>query len=224
VTEDAVTDSSDVTEDAVTDSSDGHTHSFTFTGEKDHNYHQVACSCGETKTDPHTYAEFKCPVCESQNYFQYTTKPGAGTCSIYGLSECYSVIVVPAVIDGCRVTSIGPNAFSVQLGDYALPRFDVPTPAEALRTRAEQGGGSKTSQRVEEGQSQQSEGKQEGKAGALTGKERGKADQGKPRGKHDGKVQADGGKDRKLPGKECHRAADQKDRGTDAADTEGDEG
>ncbi|MBQ2988901.1 MAG: glycoside hydrolase family 3 C-terminal domain-containing protein [Clostridia bacterium] len=44
--------------------------------------------------------------------------------------------------DGAKIAVIGPNAFSVQLGDYALPKFDVKTPLEAIRERAEQAGGS----------------------------------------------------------------------------------
>lgn len=44
--------------------------------------------------------------------------------------------------EGKKIAVIGPNAFTTQLGDYALPRFDVPTPVEALRMRAEAGGGS----------------------------------------------------------------------------------
>lgn len=46
---------------------------------------------------------------------------------------------------GQKIAVIGPNAHSTQLGDYSLPRFDVPTPAEAIRTRAEQTGGASVS-------------------------------------------------------------------------------
>ena len=42
---------------------------------------------------------------------------------------------------GQTIAVVGPNAFSTQLGDYALPRFDVKTPAEAIRERAERSGG-----------------------------------------------------------------------------------
>lgn len=42
---------------------------------------------------------------------------------------------------GKTVAVVGPNAFTAQLGDYALPRFDVKTPAQALADRAEQSGG-----------------------------------------------------------------------------------
>ena len=41
---------------------------------------------------------------------------------------------------GGKLAVIGPNAFSVQLGDYSLPKFDVPTPAEAISRRAEAAG------------------------------------------------------------------------------------
>lgn len=44
--------------------------------------------------------------------------------------------------EGKKIAVIGPNAFSTQLGDYALPKFDVMTPEEAIRARAAQGGGS----------------------------------------------------------------------------------
>lgn len=43
---------------------------------------------------------------------------------------------------GARIAVVGPNADSVQLGDYALPRFDAPTPFEAIRAHAEASGGS----------------------------------------------------------------------------------
>ncbi|MBE6653556.1 MAG: hypothetical protein E7610_09110 [Ruminococcaceae bacterium] len=45
---------------------------------------------------------------------------------------------------GQRIAVIGPNAASCQFGDYSLPRFDVPTPMEAIRARAEKDGGSVT--------------------------------------------------------------------------------
>ena len=38
---------------------------------------------------------------------------------------------------GQRIAVIGPNAFSAQLGDYALPKLDAKTPAEAIVERAE---------------------------------------------------------------------------------------
>ena len=44
--------------------------------------------------------------------------------------------------NGTKIAVIGPNAFSTQLGDYALPKFDVPTPETAIRARAESMGGS----------------------------------------------------------------------------------
>ena len=42
---------------------------------------------------------------------------------------------------GSKIAIVGPNAFSVQLGDYALPKFDVKTPFEAIKKRAEISGG-----------------------------------------------------------------------------------
>ena len=41
-----------------------------------------------------------------------------------------------------KIAVIGPNAFSVQLGDYALPKFDVKTPVEAIKEISEKNGGS----------------------------------------------------------------------------------
>ncbi len=43
--------------------------------------------------------------------------------------------------DGSKIAVIGPNAFSTQLGDYALPKFDVKTPYEAIKERGEKAGG-----------------------------------------------------------------------------------
>jgi len=43
---------------------------------------------------------------------------------------------------GQKIAVVGPNAFSVQLGDYMLPRPNAVTPAQALAKRAEQCGGS----------------------------------------------------------------------------------
>jgi len=43
---------------------------------------------------------------------------------------------------GKKIAVIGPNAFSTQLGDYALPRLDAKTPVEAITERAEKEGGS----------------------------------------------------------------------------------
>jgi len=43
---------------------------------------------------------------------------------------------------GQKIAVVGPNAFSTQLGDYALPRLDVKTPAEAIAERAVRDGGS----------------------------------------------------------------------------------
>ncbi len=42
---------------------------------------------------------------------------------------------------GSKIAVVGPNAFSVQLGDYALPKFDVKAPVEAIKERAEASGG-----------------------------------------------------------------------------------
>ena len=42
---------------------------------------------------------------------------------------------------GQKLAVIGPNAFSAQLGDYALPRPDAKTPAEAIAERAAKDGG-----------------------------------------------------------------------------------
>ena len=47
--------------------------------------------------------------------------------------------------NGKKIAVIGPNAFSVQLGDYALPKFDVKTPYEAIKERTEMYGGTVTS-------------------------------------------------------------------------------
>ncbi len=41
---------------------------------------------------------------------------------------------------GQTIAVIGPNAATCQFGDYSLPRFDIPTPVEAIRARAEQAG------------------------------------------------------------------------------------
>ena len=38
-----------------------------------------------------------------------------------------------------KIAVVGPNAFSVQLGDYALPKFDVKLPYEAIKERADDG-------------------------------------------------------------------------------------
>ena len=46
--------------------------------------------------------------------------------------------------NGSKIAVVGPNAFSAQLGDYALPKFDVKTPMEAIKERAEMSGGSVT--------------------------------------------------------------------------------
>ena len=46
---------------------------------------------------------------------------------------------------GKRIAVVGPNAFSAQLGDYALPRPGAKTPAEAIAERAEKTGGSAVS-------------------------------------------------------------------------------
>lgn len=43
---------------------------------------------------------------------------------------------------GSKIAVIGPNSFSTQLGDYALPKFDVKTPVEAIKELAEKYGGS----------------------------------------------------------------------------------
>ncbi len=43
--------------------------------------------------------------------------------------------------NGTKIAVVGPNAFSVQLGDYALPKFDVKAPVEAIKERAEMAGG-----------------------------------------------------------------------------------
>ena len=43
---------------------------------------------------------------------------------------------------GQKLAVIGPNAFSAQLGDYALPRLNAKTPAEAVAERAARDGGS----------------------------------------------------------------------------------
>jgi len=43
---------------------------------------------------------------------------------------------------GQKLAVIGPNAFSAQLGDYALPRPNAKTPAEAITERAQKAGGS----------------------------------------------------------------------------------
>jgi beta-glucosidase len=48
---------------------------------------------------------------------------------------------------GQKIAVVGPNAFSCQFGDYSLPRFDIPTPAEAIGARAGQSGGSVTTAR-----------------------------------------------------------------------------
>ncbi len=42
---------------------------------------------------------------------------------------------------GAKIAVVGPNADSVQLGDYALAKFDVKTPIEAIREYAEKTGG-----------------------------------------------------------------------------------
>ena len=42
---------------------------------------------------------------------------------------------------GSKLAVIGPNAFSVQLGDYALPKLGAKTPYEAIKERAEAYGG-----------------------------------------------------------------------------------
>lgn len=42
---------------------------------------------------------------------------------------------------GKKIAVIGPNAFSVQLGDYALPKLNAKTPYEAIKERAESCGG-----------------------------------------------------------------------------------
>ena len=42
---------------------------------------------------------------------------------------------------GSKLAVIGPNAFSVQLGDYALPKLSAKTPYEAIKERAEAYGG-----------------------------------------------------------------------------------
>ena len=41
---------------------------------------------------------------------------------------------------GSKIAVVGPNAFSTQLGDYALPKFDVKTPVQAIKERAEASG------------------------------------------------------------------------------------
>ena len=43
--------------------------------------------------------------------------------------------------EGSKIAVVGPNAFTAQLGDYALPKFDVKTPFEAMKERAEISGG-----------------------------------------------------------------------------------
>lgn len=40
-----------------------------------------------------------------------------------------------------KIAVVGPNAFSVQLGDYSLPRFNAKTPVQAIADRAESAGG-----------------------------------------------------------------------------------
>ncbi len=42
---------------------------------------------------------------------------------------------------GAKIAVVGPNAFSAQLGDYALPRLDAKTPFEAIKEYAEKTGG-----------------------------------------------------------------------------------
>jgi len=42
---------------------------------------------------------------------------------------------------GAKIAVIGPNAFSTQLGDYALPKPEAKTPVQAIRERAEKTGG-----------------------------------------------------------------------------------
>ncbi len=46
--------------------------------------------------------------------------------------------------NGSKIAVVGPNAVSAQLGDYALPKFDVKAPFEAIKERAEMLGGSVT--------------------------------------------------------------------------------
>lgn len=43
---------------------------------------------------------------------------------------------------GQKIAVVGPNAFSVQLGDYMLPRPNAKTPVQAISERAEKTGGS----------------------------------------------------------------------------------
>ena len=47
--------------------------------------------------------------------------------------------------NGSKIAVIGDNGFSAQLGDYSLQKFDVKTPVEAIRERAEKTGGTVTS-------------------------------------------------------------------------------
>jgi len=44
--------------------------------------------------------------------------------------------------NGSKIAVVGPNAFSAQLGDYALSKLNAKTPVEAIRERAEKSGGS----------------------------------------------------------------------------------
>ncbi len=46
--------------------------------------------------------------------------------------------------NGSKIAVVGPNAFSAQLGDYALPKLDAKTPLEAIKERAEAAGGAVT--------------------------------------------------------------------------------
>lgn len=44
--------------------------------------------------------------------------------------------------EGSKIAVVGPNAFSAQLGDYALPKLKAKSPVEAITERAEKFGGS----------------------------------------------------------------------------------
>lgn len=115
-------------DDEISESSKDHEHKFKNTENSDHNYHEVKCRCGEKKTEVHSFEQSICSVCERENHFSYNTTQGEGICVIKGIIDCYPVIVIPSVIDGCRVTRIGQHAFNEKVNRFVDGIVEVVLP------------------------------------------------------------------------------------------------
>lgn len=114
-------------------SNSDHQHQYTFTGEKDYNYHQFSCTCGETKQEVHSYQDNECTVCKKYIPFSYEANTADGTCTIESYRESNALIVIPSTIDGCEVTTIAENAFRK---NSTVQEIILPDTVREIRTDA----------------------------------------------------------------------------------------